>query len=278
MLKSIMVGLDVTESARQAEQFALRLSQQSGARLFGISIVAAPLITAPQAAPLGASSYKLVSDAARLENARLASKRVVDAFAEKCRALGVPYDAGVIEDDPYSGLLRIVDRHDLVVIGRDTTFLDAQSRGPLGRVVDSLARETPRPMVITPRSSRAGSSVVIAYDGSLPAVRALQLYVLLGIARSAQHHVIAVGTKQAEVDEIAGRAAAFAQMHDLKVEARGIVSTGEPGVVLTAEAEGLQAELLVMGAYGRGGWRDFIWGSCTRHLMERSPIPIFVHH
>jgi nucleotide-binding universal stress UspA family protein len=277
MLKSIVLCLDVTPCARGAELVALELSRQSGAHLTGVSVVDVPHITAPQAAPIGGSRYKHAKDASLLKEAEAVSERLIGEFDKNCGAFGVPHDGVVVRDDPQQALLRIMQRCDLIVIGRDTTFRgDSPTR--LGDVIDSLARDTPRPMVIAPANAPGGSSVIVAYDGSVPAMRALHLYILLGLGTGRVHHVVSVGKKQSDVDETAIHARTFLELHGMRAEPHGIVSKTEPAVTLLNEAERLKAGLLVMGAYGHRGWRDLIWGSCTHTLLERSAVPMFVHH
>jgi len=38
------------------------------------------------------------------------------------------------------------------------------------------------------------------------------------------------------------------------------------------------AGMIVAGAYGHRGWREWILGSTTERLLETAPIPLFVHH
>jgi nucleotide-binding universal stress UspA family protein len=277
MLKSIALCLDVTPCARHAAPVALALGKQSGAHLTGVSVVDIPRITAPQAAPIGGTSYKHKKDATLLEEAEAISERLTGEFDKSCAALDVPHDSVIVRDDPQHALLRIMQRCDLMVIGRDTSFSDGVSTR-IGNVIDSLARDTPRPMVIVPASAPAGSSVIVAYDGSIPAMRVLQLYVLLGIGTARLHHVVSVGKAQSDTDETATHATAFLELHGMKAESHAIVSKTTPGIVLLNEAERLKAGLLVMGAYGHRGWRDMIWGSCTQTLLARSAVPMFVHH
>jgi nucleotide-binding universal stress UspA family protein len=48
--------------------------------------------------------------------------------------------------------------------------------------------------------------------------------------------------------------------------------------LLLRRCEELEARMLVMGAYGHRGWRDFLFGSTTSHLLESASLPLFIHH
>ena len=43
-----------------------------------------------------------------------------------------------------------------------------------------------------------------------------------------------------------------------------------------AEVHGI--DLVVMGAYGHSRWREMLLGGVTRHLMQRSTIPVIMSH
>ena len=40
----------------------------------------------------------------------------------------------------------------------------------------------------------------------------------------------------------------------------------------------LGARLLVMGAFGHRGFREILFGSCTRRLFKTAPLPLFIYH
>jgi nucleotide-binding universal stress UspA family protein len=45
-----------------------------------------------------------------------------------------------------------------------------------------------------------------------------------------------------------------------------------------AIAEEFGARLIVMGAYGKRGWREFLLGSTTDRLLAHASRPLFIHH
>jgi nucleotide-binding universal stress UspA family protein len=52
---------------------------------------------------------------------------------------------------------------------------------------------------------------------------------------------------------------------------------GIPNVVLdTAVACG--ADILVMGGYGHSRLRELVFGGFTRHVLNSSPLPVFLFH
>jgi nucleotide-binding universal stress UspA family protein len=50
------------------------------------------------------------------------------------------------------------------------------------------------------------------------------------------------------------------------------------GEVLESYALSLDADLLVMGAYGHSRVRDFILGGATKSMLARPPLPVLLSH
>jgi nucleotide-binding universal stress UspA family protein len=47
--------------------------------------------------------------------------------------------------------------------------------------------------------------------------------------------------------------------------------------VLLSEAAG-EGALLVMGAYGRWRWQEWVFGGVTRHVLHHTPVPVLMAH
>jgi nucleotide-binding universal stress UspA family protein len=48
--------------------------------------------------------------------------------------------------------------------------------------------------------------------------------------------------------------------------------------ILTRHARDIDADLLVMGAYGHSRFRESILGGATRNMLEMAQIPVFMAH
>ena len=71
--------------------------------------------------------------------------------------------------------MREAQRFDLVVVGRDTHF-EFSSQGRPDSTVGRVVAASPRPVVVVPHPVPQGEDVVVGYDGSLQAARALQAF------------------------------------------------------------------------------------------------------
>ncbi|WP_342238995.1 universal stress protein [Inquilinus sp. OTU3971] len=277
MLKSLLIGLDTTEASNRAESVALDLAKRHGASICGVSVIDVPFLTAPEAIPIGGAYYKFAKDVALLKQAQQQSQTVLRQFEEHCRTLAVRSSTAEYHGEPYEELRKAADVHDLIVIGRDVTF-HGGDHAVLGDPVARLVKTLPRPLVVVPPAPPRGSAVLVAYDGSLPAMRALQLHALLDLYPDAATGVIAIDRDKAKAEAMAERGAHFLRLHGIRAEAVGIQSDEDPAQVLLSELQSYEPGLLVMGAFGHRGWREALLGSCTGTLLRQGSVPLFVYH
>ncbi len=55
----------------------------------------------------------------------------------------------------------------------------------------------------------------------------------------------------------------------------GDISVGD---ILLSESADLDADMIVMGAYGHSRLREFILGGVSQHLLETMTVPVFMAH
>lgn len=278
MVKSIVVGLDGTESSFAAERLAVDLAKAHGAVLAGVGVLDVPWITAPQARPIGAGAYKAHRDETLLAKGRADLRARLAAFHKACEAAGVACREIGCEGAPHEMIEREACGHDLILLGRDTNFYGEREHH-IDASTERLLRDNPRPVIVVPAERPPGDTVVVAYDGSIQASRAMHMFVLLGLARGREVHVTSISDDEGKALELAGRAAELFESHGVKVAAHGVRSSAHPADVLAGELDGLNAGMLVMGAFSHHGLvhRVFI-GSATKRLLQRCPVPLFVHH
>ena len=90
------------------------------------------------------------------------------------------------------------------------------------------------------------------------------------------------GWNETDADELAARAthgvADYLRSHEYRVEAHPIVSDVHPSEALRIQVADRNIGTLVMGAYGRRGLRELLFGSTTSSLLEAPPCALFLYH
>lgn len=281
MLKSIVVALDSTASSAAAERVAIGFAKRTGGALVGLGVLDVPWIEAPRSLPIGGARYQAQRNETLLTKGRARLRERVEAFQKDCAAAGVACAAIGLEGDPVEQIDSEADRHDLIVLGRDTNFHGDKAHD-VGETVARLLQDTPRPLLIAPdveRPSGDPNVVVVAFDGSTTASRAMHMYVLLGLAAGREIHVVSIGEDAATARQCVNRGAALFRSHGITAETNPIVSGDDDATALLGAVSGANAGCLVMGARGRHGFlRRVLIGSTTRTVLRTSATPVFVHH
>jgi nucleotide-binding universal stress UspA family protein len=209
-----------------------------------------------------------------LADARRRAEACLGRFSVRCARAGVA--CKVLEDTglPWEEIVRESQRYDLVLLGRRTYF----HAGTDERVDDTLQqvlRHGARPVVTAPEVL-GGRGVVVAYDGGMPAARAAQALPATGLDEGEEVHVVTIDPDFTAAATRAGRAAEFLGYHGIKAAARPVAADTPPAAVLLDQVRRLNPRLLVMGAYGRSRWQEFVFGSTTRALLKESPVPLLL--
>lgn len=277
MIRSILVALDDTPGAVAARDLSIALARRTGAALTAATVLDWPhAMDAHEAVPPGAAAFKERRDAAR---ARRLEEEAEAAFAACTTAAGdVGFNRLRLTDAPEPALLAAGATHDLVVIGRDSTLGLEDCPDGLAPVIEALLHDGARPLlVVPPGAAPAEGGVLVGYDGSIPAMRALQLFALLGLAEGAATKVLSLDEDAGAAARMAGEGAAYLQSHGIAAEALPITGTHPVDALLT-EATAMRARMLVMGAYEHSGLRTLFTGSATQKLLRAAPCPVFVAH
>ncbi|MBR0673442.1 universal stress protein [Neoroseomonas soli] len=277
MIRSILVALDDTEGAQRARDLAIALARRTGAALSAATVLDWPHVKdANEAVPPGAAAFKERRDAAR---AKRAEQEAEAAFAACAAAAGdTPFARLRLTEAPAPALLAAGATHDLIVIGRDSTLGLEENPDGLAPVIEALLHDGARPLLVVPAAPLpAAGGVLVGYDGSIPAMRTIQIFALLGLAGEMPVKVLSVAETRDEAARLSGEAGGYLRAHGIAAEPVAVAGA-RPVDALLAEAAAMPARLLVMGAYENTGLRTLFTGSATRNLLRAAPCPVFVAH
>jgi nucleotide-binding universal stress UspA family protein len=284
VIRSILVGLDTPGHGEVLSELAIRWARRFGAGVVGLAIVDEPGIRAieplsPVGGTPGVNPVYYVGYDNRMAEQDDKAHALLEDFTRRCEAAGVEHRAIVGVGAPDEVIEREACATDLVLMASRTHFyFTAQEDEPDDGLLRRVLPDTPRPMVVVPAGAPLEGSIVIAYDGSLQAERALAAFEASGLAGLGPVHVVSVDDHADEAARLATRARHFLTLHRIQATAHAIPSAEPPGSVILAEARRLGAGLLVMGAYGKPVLREFFLGSATQSLLEHSPIAMFLYH
>jgi nucleotide-binding universal stress UspA family protein len=268
MLKTILLVLDESPYGETALELGLRWARRCDAMLVGLGVI-------DRSAPALAEAAVLASPWE--DDAAAARRRVESAlgrFSVCCAEAGVACKVLEGEGPPWEQIVRESQRYDLVLLGKKSDFHPPE-REAADTTLQQVLRHGGRPVVTAPEVL-GGRGVLVAYDGSVAAVRAVQALQASGLDLGEEVHVVTAGRTFAEAARTTGRAVEFLGHHDIKASPVPVASAAPPADVLMNEVRRLDPRLVVMGACGRARWRQFLFGSTTRALLRTSPAPVLL--
>jgi hypothetical protein len=213
MFKRILLTLDPTPAGVSAKRHALGLAARNGACVSGLVIIDPNVITPPEPTPMGADAFKQHKDSFFLEKAQINAKSTIDQFNTDRSLARVDGEAKIVVGPALKRLVEESDLCDLIVSGIDLACDSATSRG-VSPVIEGLLRDNSRPVLATRCSDRDLSRrTVVAYDGSIPSMRAIQLFCCSRINIEQEVVVTTVDSDKASAERMARRAAQYMREH-----------------------------------------------------------------
>lgn len=277
MLKRMLILLGETPSSQVARQYAFLLAQETGAELAGLSGIDLAAIEAPMPGALGANAFKVRLEEQLKQQASVQRTRLHESFEQECKAHSVPFEWLSFEGDPLGVLQLATESRDLVLTGHDTGF-EGNIHDRLPEMLSKLLLTTPRPVIVCGDEPASGRDFLVSYDGSVPAMRAVQMFALLGLGVGKRIYISSVDADQELAARRVAGAARYLRSHGYEVEGVPITSRVAPAEVIAIEVADRKIGTVVMGAYGHRGLRTALFGSTTTGLVERPPCALFLYH
>lgn len=169
---------------------------------------------------------------------------------------------------------------DLVVLPRPY----GEKRGvELEPVLESAMFEGHTPVLVMPDDTtvvHAPKKIVLAWNESAEAMNAARAALPMLKAASVVHVVVIdPPTHGPNRSDPGGLLSQYLARHGVKVEI-DVLSKTMPRVsdVLLRHVQDIDADLVVMGAYGHSRFREAILGGATRYMLEQSQVPVFMAH
>lgn len=278
MFNRILVPLDGSQSAAAAVDRAFDLAATFDSDLLGLHVVDVRVIEGPLLQTIGATWGDVPLPVRQDEVADSLERRgrsILDDFEQRAREAGrtleTELEVGVVADV----IVEKARAVDLVVMGRRGEHA-AFGDHPLGSTVQAVVRRAPKPVLVCPPGRAAMLHVLVAYDGSEHAARALEIAVAYAERREAPLNVVTVRPHADEARSLLEEAAAYAGGHGLEPVLHSRESDRVADLVLEVARE-TGADLLVMGAYGKGRLRELLLGSTTESILIRFDHPVLLY-
>lgn len=175
---------------------------------------------------------------------------------------------GIIET-----ILEFEEESRLVIMGKRGASAQF-ARAHLGSKIERVLRASKKPILIAPETVGDIAQIVVAYDGSASAKRALDLAISSPLFQGLEPHIVMAGSdnerNRTELDTV------HSQFKESNRPVTVSLVNGAPETVIPAYMNNNADSILVMGAYGHSPLRNLIVGSTTTAMIRTVDAPVLL--
>ncbi|MGI9331930.1 MAG: universal stress protein [Gammaproteobacteria bacterium] len=275
--KDITVHVNTDESCAARLDVAMDLARRFEAHLTGLCIDPGLRLPVTSEIPLPA---EVAEQAEQLRKERIDKMRTT--FDEATHAAEFPVEWRYIDRELVTALNLNARYCDLLLLGQDQP-----GRGDyvVGGLPDQVVMSAGVPVLVVPYigvQQAIGRRILLAWNGSREAIRAAHdaLPLLNGadtvVVLSIDPDEDAVNPTHLPGADLATHLA----RHGVKVQAETYRMGAGMNVAdaLLSHVADIDADLVVMGAYGHWRWRELLLGGATRKILETMTVPTLLSH
>lgn len=274
---SVFAHVDGSRSATTRVRFASQIAATQHCRLVGVCATFNP---EPQwfYRMNDAAKYLEADRVKRLREHETLRKNFEMTVGDRLISAEWRGDAG----DPIVHTLKEVKEAGLVVAGQLDESEPESFIAP--QFLESIILESGRPVLVLPYAvdmETIGTRALVAWDGGRECARALHDALPL-LAGSSVHLLHANATKHSLRQDAAPVANAARLLRDVGAEVQTEYDTAANdtaiGDLILSRAADHGADLIVMGAYGHGRFRELVLGGVTKTILSSMTVPTLLAH
>jgi nucleotide-binding universal stress UspA family protein len=274
--RTILVHADLSRHAPQRIRLAATLARTFDAHLVGGAMTGVSRFLMP-ASVMGGPMI-----AEQVELMRGNAERALLEFDALAGQTGVAsYERRLVQDDFDGGMALQARYADLVVLSQ--TDPEDAVLGAWNDLPEYVLLNAVRPVLMVPYAGRwehVGSGVLVAWDGSMEATRAVTA--ALPLLKQAARVTVVVFNPQSRYgvhgQQPGADLALYLSRHGVRVEVSAQPTALDAGNALLSLAADTGADLLVMGGYGHARLREMLLGGVTATILRDMTLPVLMAH
>ncbi len=274
--KTILVHLDTDKRVAERIDLAIRLADTFDSHLVGLFALSAPRIPSYALAEAG----PVVVEVEARHRAE-ATRNAEVMFKSETARHGRSAEWRATQRDALAAATLSARYADLVVIGQHEP---GNSSGVTPDFAEELVLSAGRPVLLVPYAghfAQVGRRILVAWNAGQEAARAVTDALPL-LTRASTVQVVAFNPAEAGDDhgDIPGADIGLVlARHGVKVSvAQQQSEEVDIGNQLLSRAADVEADLIVMGAYGHSRVRELVLGGVTRTLLDTMTVPVLMSH
>jgi nucleotide-binding universal stress UspA family protein len=274
MIRSILLALAEAPYDASARNYAFWLARKQGSHIHALAVIdvaafEVPVLGSPDGFMPSVVTPPLKENQSLMKDLLALAKERLDQFANQCSSRGIPFSTETRSGIPGDVISRAAVAHDIVVVSRTGYNRVATPDETVDALVAPVIRGSVRPVLVAGSEFREGGdirNVLVAYDGSPHAARALQVAAELAARPGVDCTLLNVAQSEDLGHEILSLADAFLSHHGVSARKHVAVSSKPSDVICGLVASG-GVDLVIMGAYGHSPIREVLFGSTTERVL-----------
>lgn len=265
-LEKLLVATDRSVYSEGAVREAIKFAKTCSSRLTVLSV----LESNPEYETIGSKFF---------EQEEKEAKDHLESVKARAHKEGVECDTALLEGDaPDKSIVELAaqKRADMIIIGRRGR--KGLAKALMGEVASKVIAHAPCKVLVVPRAAQISyKNILVATDGSIHANAALTE--AIAIAKRSGSRLIALSairdeSERKEAESYSGKAAETAKNEG--VEAEAVTPMGRSFNAIIETAGGRGVDLIVMGTYGKTGFKKFLMGSSTEKVIGTAGCAVLV--
>jgi nucleotide-binding universal stress UspA family protein len=272
MVKRILLPLDPSPYTEAVLKVGCAIARQHGAEITGLVVLDIPGIERSVGpVPMGGLYYAERLEKQKQREAQDRIDSLLEKFRATCEEEGVGHRSSEQQGSPAEWIIKESIYYDLVLVGL-RTYYHFESGQKSGESLQEVLDHASTPVlgvperVDAPFAPGAKAKYVIAFDGSLPAGRALKGFADLVDPDAAEVTLLTADDDEATAQYYLGQAEAYLNTHSIRNVKKEW--TTEHIIKVVEEKYMDRADVFVLGAHSKRGLLDFMVGSLTKSLIE----------
>jgi nucleotide-binding universal stress UspA family protein len=275
MIRSILLPLADGPLAANAREFAFWLAKKACSRIHVLAVIdlkafEIPVMGTPDGFMPSVVAPPLQENQLLLDDLMKLAKERLEEFTRECASREIGCSTDIRTGIPPEIISRIAAGHDIIVMSRTGYNRVAEVQTKIDPLVSQVIRNSTRPVLVAgskPREGKEVKRILVAFDGSVHAARALLVAAELGSRAGIECTLMTISSVEEEGQETLAPAEAFLYHHGVTPRKQVVIGS-KPSEIICEIAVSSQADILVMGAYGHTPVREMLFGSTTERVLS----------